>query len=277
MIAYHPRVADEDNELPVRRGSRLLLLAIPLALLAAAGFFFYTQYATRAQLETTPGHPAGAVIVTGDRGATLVVIDRVSRSGGHRFTAVDLATGKAIGSRVIDEPARCWAASAGRMWCGDDDGHVHLIAVPTFDAAQASDADQASRSWLGKAELVCALEDSALAGDVRLSFGGGNPRPLVVGDAPAGSDTPTYYSPAFLHVVDPALVLVQHDANQDRPDPQVSRLDPDHHEMWTADLGGRCETANTVDGKLVVTTRDAAHRATAIDLSTGKVLWSYAR
>src|SRR5262249_54581607 len=161
----------------------------------------------RAHLEETRGHADGAVVVRGDGSAVLVVIDRVSRSGAHRFTALDVATGKTLGVRVIDEPARCWPASTGKMWGGDADGNVHLIAVPSFDAAQGRDGDQASRTWLAKAEAGCAFADAIEIGEGHLTFGEGTPRPLVLhakheeGKEPASFSLPgiaTFYSPAFV-------------------------------------------------------------------------------
>lgn len=248
------------------------MLVIPVGLLAALGYFLYTQHAARDEVAAAPGHPAGAVVVPGATGATLVVIDRVSKAGSHRFTAVDLATGRIVATRVIDEAARCWAASPGRMWCGDADGHIHLIAVPSFASAAASEADQASRGWLGKAELGCTLEDAITVGDDHLAFGAGNPRPLTLADKPVDGG-PAYDTPVFVKTSDPALVLVQHDGPL-----SISRLgdDPTHHEVWTAELGGDCETATTIDGKLVITTRTSARRAQVIDLATGKVAWRFA-
>src|SRR2546428_7755530 len=155
------------------------MLVIPLALLAAGGWFFYTQRSARARLETARGHADGAVVVRGERDAVLVVIDRVSKSGAHRFAALDGKTGEPLGTRIIDESARCWPASLGKMWCGDAEGHVHLIAVPSFDAATGSDGDQASRTWLGKAELGCAIAESIDVSDGPLTVRHSMPRPPV--------------------------------------------------------------------------------------------------
>ena len=262
------------------------MLVIPLALIAAAGAFFYMQRKTRGRLETTRGHADGAVVVRGERGAMLVVIDRVSKSGAHRFAALDAATGQQLGTRVVDESARCWPATPGKMWCGDADGHTHLIAVPSFDAAPASDGDQTSRSWLGKASGDCDFADAIEVGDAHLTFGEGTPRPLVLhlahdeGKEPPTETLPgtaTFFSPAFVRTSDATLLLVQHDAALDRPDAvQLSRVGLDRKIAWTADLGGRCETASAVDGMVVVTTRDPAHRAAAIDVASGKVAWRFA-
>src|SRR5205823_4936847 len=204
-------------------------------------------------LEGTRGHPDGAVVVRGESGAIVVVIDRVSRSGAHRFTAIDVATGATRGVRVIDEPARCWPASTGKMWCGDGGGRTHLVAVPSFEAATASDADQASRSWLGKAEPGCTFADEIVLRGGHLTFGDGTPRPLVFHlEHPSGAEpatetlpgTPRFFSPTFVRTDDPDLLLVQHDTALDRPDDvQLSRVGIDRNVVWTAELGGRCETA----------------------------------
>ena len=265
--------------------ARSLVLVILVVLGAAAGIFFYTQHSARSRLSATRGHADGAVVARGEHGGILVVIDRVSKAGAHRLTAVDLATGATLGSRVIDEPARCWPASAGKIWCGDGSGKVHLVGVPSFDATEATDADQASRTWLGH-DGGCDFADALDLKGGHLTFGDGTPRPLVFhlaheqGAEPATSTLPgtaTFFSPAFVRTSDPDLLLVQHDAALDRPDAvELSRVGIDRQVRWTADLGGRCETAAASDGKIVVTTRDPAHRAVAIDAETGKIAWRFA-
>jgi hypothetical protein len=83
-------------------------------------------------------------------------------------------------------------------------------------------------------------------------------------------------SPSFVRVEDPALVLVQHDA--DRPGAiALARIAADLHVAWDVELGGRCESAHVVGDRLVVTSPDPAHRAQAIELATGRVAWTYGR
>jgi hypothetical protein len=268
---------DDDNDLPPRRWSWPLVLAIPLVLAGAGGLLAYTRCNARRALETTRGQPEGAVVVRGDR-AMLVLVDRVGRgASAFRLAALDPDTGKPVNQRVIDESARCWAASPGRMWCADADSRTHLVAVPSFDAVAASDGD---RTWLGRDERGCTFADSIPLGDDHLVFGRGTQRrPLVRAAAPQGSlpGTPDFLAPAFLRVDDPALLLVQHDASLERPGAlQLTRVGDDLHAMWTAELPGRCETAHVVGGKLVITTVDPAARALAIELTTGQVAWRFA-
>ncbi len=252
------------------------MLAIPLVLAGAGGFLAYTHCNARHALETTRGQPEGAVVVRGER-AMLVIVDRVGRgASAFRLAALDPDTGKPINQRVIDESARCWAASPGRMWCADAEGRTHLVAVPSFESVAASEGD---RTWLGRDERGCAFADTVQVGADQLAFGRGTQRRPLVRQPQQGSlpGTPDFLAPTFLRVDDPALLLVQHDAALERPGAlQLTRVGDDLHAMWTADLPGRCETAHVVGDKLVITTVDPAARALAIELATGKVAWQFA-
>lgn len=261
-----------------------LLVVIALAL----GYFLYARMTARREVEHAPGQPAGALVVPTADGARLVLIDRVGKSArgaSYRFTAIDPETGTSVGSRTIDEPARCWPASTGRMWCADPDGRVHLVSVPSFDAVTASSADEQSRTWLGSASPGCTFADSVPIGGAHLTFGTGTRRPLVKhvehdeGKEPVSYSlpgVPDFLSPSFLRVEDPALLLVQHDAALDRPGAlQLSRVDADLHLQWTADLEGRCESAHVVGARIILTSDDSAHRALALQLATGAPAWRY--
>lgn len=267
---------------------RVLLALLLAGALLALGYFLYERATARRAIEHAPGQPAGALVVQTADGARVVLIDRVgkgARGASYRFTAIDPSTGAAIGSRTIDEPARCWPASTGRMWCADPDGRVHLVAVPSFEAVTAGPADEQSRTWLGTASAGCTFADSVPLGGAHLTFGTGTRRPLVKhveheeGKEPVSYSlpgVPDFLSPSFLRVEDPALLLVQHDAALDRPGAlELSRVDNDLHLVWTAALEGRCESAHLVGGRLVITSGDPAHRAIAIDVGSGAVAWRY--
>jgi len=270
---------------------RLLVASILVVLLAALGYFGWSRWSARQEVEAAPGQPAGALVVPAGSGAYVVLIDRVAssgRGGSYRFTALDPTSGTAVATRTIDEPARCWPASSSRMWCDNPQGQLHLIALPSFDAVTATAADEQSRTWLGHADGGCTFADSIAQEGSHLTFGTGTTRrPLErhveheEGKEPASYSlpgVPDFLSPSFLRVEDPALLLVQHDAALDRPGAlQLSRVDADLHLLWRAELDARCETAHLVGGRLVVTSPDPARRARAIDVATGAIAWRYGR
>jgi len=174
------------------------------------------------------------------------------------------------------------------MWCDGAEGHVHLGAVPSCEAVAATPVDEQSRTWLGHADRGCTFVDSVAQDGSHLTFGTGTSRrPLVRHlEHEDGKEPPSYslpgvpdfLSPTFLRVEDAALLLVQHDAAIERPGAlQLSRVDPELHLVWTAELEGRCETAHLVGGRLVITSPDPAHRALALDAATGNVAWRYSR
>jgi hypothetical protein len=262
-----------------------------VAIVAALGYFGWTHWSVRREVEASPGVASGALVVPLQGGAVVVVADRVgtnSRGGVYRFTAIDPQTGAALGERTLDEPSSCWPGSPGRMWCESARGDVHLVAVPSFELAAAAPGDDASRDLHGRLERTCAFADSIPSAGGHLTFGTGTTRrPLVrhadheEGKEPTSYSlpgVPDFLSPSFLRVEDDALLLVQHDASLERPGAlQLSRVDPDLHLTWTADLAGPCESAHVVEGRLIVTSPDAATRALALDVATGKVLWRYGR
>ena len=291
MVRYHPPVDEEDGDPPRRRIDRGVII-VGLVVLAGAGAVVYLRGNARHELEATPGHPEGAVVARGTKVSTLVVIDRVSShassAASYRLTAVDPATGRVLTSRVVDEAVRCWPGEPDRIWCDDAAGHAHELAVPSFDAVATSIAPPV------RIDPRCNLVDSVPVGVDHLAFGAGTQRPLMrhashpEGVEPVSASlpgTPSFVSPSFLVVDDPAVLLVLHDVSLERPGArQLSRVTDDLHVTWTADVGpvddrvaaGDCETAAIVGDKLVITTRDRANRAIAIDLVTGKLAWRFA-
>jgi hypothetical protein len=273
--------ADDGDDRPKRNW---LIIIVPLVLVAAAGAFVYTQLAARRGIEGAVGRPAGAVVVPGAKRTMLVLIDRVAvaQSGvaTYRFTVLDSATGAVLNTRTLEDLARCGSPIANRMACLAATGTPVLVDVPSLSPAGPShDATVA--------EARCDLVDEvAIAGGDHLTFGPGTPRALVRHTPhAAGSEPPAYslpgtaslFSPSFLDVHDPSLLLVLHDAALERPDDvQLSRVDVDRKTSWTAPIGARCETASLLDGHVVITTADPKHRAVAIEIATGKLAWSFA-
>ena len=97
----------------------------------------------------------------------------------------------------------------------------------------------------------------------------------------APPDAPTFLQqdlqPEFLILPDRQLLLV---LSRSSLDPKVakdliSRVETAATLTWTAELGGPCQSAEAIDGALVITTSNPTERARAIDLATGKVLWRF--
>ncbi len=136
------------------------LLAVPLAIAIAAGLKLWAHRRARNALRTQGGDPGSGFVVRAPGGNVVVILDRVSagfgrRAGvtafGARLTSLDAATGKQLGTRVLEDeslPAGCWPAAPGRAWCSVNAGGLVLLETPSF-ASVASTDDLVAKAGLG--------------------------------------------------------------------------------------------------------------------------------
>src|SRR5262249_21070392 len=101
---------------------------------AALAYLFYQRSRATDEIDTAPGRAKGAVVAA----PYVVLVDRVSTSNAHRLTALDLGSGKLVGRQIVDESLACTAATGNVMWCDYDEGHIHVIEIPTFKPSSST-------------------------------------------------------------------------------------------------------------------------------------------
>lgn len=121
-------------------------------------------------------------------------------------------------------------------------------------------------------------------GNTLLKFddGGTRQRLTSVPPPPAESATPsgpalTFLEPRFLANWNGLPLVLHRAALGDKIDHVISRVDGISKEVWQVPLGGECRRAIVNDQTLVVATDNPARRAVGIDVSTGRVAWTFGR
>jgi hypothetical protein len=166
------------------------------------------------------------------------------------------------------------------------------ICLPTGRDSWVVDADSLTARLLpfreaigqcrNRPDSIQQLPGPTRLGDLSLSFvGWGRTRELAIAGA-ALKESPSFGKPTFLirfsiegsapmTVEQPKSVLVGHAS--DWPSAMVTRVRlDDGRPMWSCRYSPRMETAHTVGNRLIL----ASHqKLTAIDLSTGVVVWRY--
>lgn len=87
----------------------------------------------------------------------------------------------------------------------------------------------------------------------------------------------TFLGPVAVGASEPALVLHHTSLNQQRDSIELSRLDRSGATAWTFELGGGCEQLAAIGKTVVVTTTNTDRRAIALDLESGKPVWTVSR
>ena len=242
-------------------------------------------------LDSATGHQLGTTIVDSGISCWSASVGRLwcEDDGRLRLLAVPafnqlaladaLVTSSGLGKPVLDQ----WHVDGADVIVKLADGRGARVDAATLAVREADPSDIHGRdSQASHCELVDQVD---LGDNDHLTFGDGSPRPLVrhvphpAGAEPASYTLPgtvSFLSPRFVRVADPLLYLVLHDVALDRPnDRQLSRVDADRKLLWTANLGGDCESANLLDSRLVITTRSPSHRVSAIDATTGALAWTF--
>lgn len=232
---------------PSRRG--MLWLSVAITVVLGATITALVVWSFRHH-----GRRAGAPLAAEVRGEALALIDflRGEDSSERRTTLVALATGAILSRELVD------------------DTMTGIFSPPEQYCATTRDLGDASR-----------LIVPPYAGQIGVAHRA---------EVPTGKVMVAPHTGAFGFLVEPATravlrlgedVLYSHmysfDANRPHAGPEswLSRVGPDGRAIWSRPLAGGCQLAVLRGDTLVVAMKSGAHRAIAIDVTTGLLRWQF--
>jgi hypothetical protein len=161
-----------------------------------------------------------------------------------------------------------------------EDGRGARIDTTTFAVTVV---ESVQSSYERPVSSSCETENHFKEGGTTWRFQGGGTRERLTSDPPPPSESATPTGPALMFLepeflrTEPRLPLVLHAATTEKRYTIVSRVDGISKEKWQTPLGGACRRAWVAGPNLIVATESPEQRGIALDLASGRVVWTFGR